>query len=248
LVLTSFAGSQLFGESYGSGTPCVLALHGWRRDHRDFTATLTSPVALDAIALDLPGFGGTPAPPVAWGSQQYADALIPVLDDMKDEVVVIGHSFGGRVGVQLAALAPDRVVGLVLSGVPLFRACTAPSRSPLPFRIVKKLAGHGLVSEQRLERYRQRYGSADYRAATGVMRDVLVTLVAEEYSGVLSRVRCPVELVWGDDDTEAPLRVAEQVRAALPSGAHLVVCEGAGHMTPATAPGELRAALDRLLT
>ena len=57
-VLTSFAGAQLFGESYGAGTPVVLALHGWRRDHQDFVATLTEPEpALDAIALDLPGFG-----------------------------------------------------------------------------------------------------------------------------------------------------------------------------------------------
>jgi len=244
-VLTSFAGAQIFGESSGTGKPDVLALHGWRRDHRDFAATLKSPEGeMDAIAVDLPGFGGTPAPDEVWGSERYAEALLPVLDHMQRRLVVIGHSFGGRVGVHLAAIAPDRVSGLVLTGVPLFRT-QPPARPPLRFRAVRRLAKHGLVSQARLERHRQRYGSDDYRAASGVMRDILVTVLAEEYSEVLSRVSCPVELVWGDDDTAAPLAVAERIHEVLP-GSHLVVCQGAGHLTPMTVPSELRAAIERL--
>lgn len=247
-VLTSFAGAQIFGESYGTGKPVVLALHGWRRDHRDFTAMLTTPApGLDAIAVDLPGFGGTPPPAEAWGSKRYAEALLPVLADMQDRVVVIGHSFGGRVGVHLAGIAPDRVAGLVLTGVPLFRATDAPSRSPFPFRLVKNLAGRGLVSQELLERYRQKYGSDDYRAATGVMRDVLVTLVGESYGDALSNVVCPVEMVWGGTDTVAPVVITSKINAALPHGANLVVCDGVGHMMPTSAPGELRAAIERLL-
>jgi pimeloyl-ACP methyl ester carboxylesterase len=246
-VLTSYAGAQLFGESYGSETPGVLALHGWRRDHRDFVGMITdSGPMLDAIALDLPGFGGTPPPEEAWGSPAYAAALVPLLDEMQTRVVVIGHSFGGRVAVHLAAIAPERIAGLVLTAVPLFHSSDARRRSPLRFRVIRKLARTGLVSEERLERNRQRYGSADYRAASGVMRDVFVTLVAEDYSEALSKVECPVELVWGSDDAEVPLVVADKIRAALPGGANLVVCEGAGHMTPMSVPGELRAALERL--
>jgi pimeloyl-ACP methyl ester carboxylesterase len=246
-VLTSFAGAQLFGESYGTGTPAVLALHGWRRDHQDFRAMLTEPLpALDAIGLDLPGFGVTPAPDQPWGSPQYAEALLPVLDEMQQGVVVVGHSFGGRVAVHLAAIAPDRIAGLVLTGAPLFRPGAAP-RSPLQFRVVRKLAARGLVSEERLERYRQKYGSADYKAASGVIRDILVILLSEDYGDALSKVTCPVELVWGEIDTVAPLAITPRIQAALPHGAHLVVCNGAGHMTPTSVPGELRAAIERLL-
>jgi pimeloyl-ACP methyl ester carboxylesterase len=96
-----------------------------------------------------------------------------------------------------------------------------------------------------MEALRQRYGSDDYRAASGVMRDILVRTLAEDYTAVLAALRCPVELVWGDDDTSAPLAVAEKLEAEL-SVAHLVVCAGAGHLTPLTVPGELRAAIGRL--
>lgn len=246
-MLTSFAGAQLFGESYGSGTPRVLALHGWRRDHGDFVGVLGGQNPLPSIALDLPGFGAAPAPELAWGSPEYAQALLPLLDEMERPVVVVAHSFGGRVAVHLAAIAPERVGGLVLTGVPLFPAVEGRRRSPLKFRLVKRLAGMGMISPDRLERERQRYGSADYRAASGVMRDIFVRLVAEDYREALSQVSCPVELVWGDNDTEVPLAVARKTQEALPRNAPLTVCKGAGHMTPLTAPGELRAAAERLL-
>jgi pimeloyl-ACP methyl ester carboxylesterase len=103
------------------------------------------------------------------------------------------------------------------------------------------------VPETTLERARNRYGSADYVAAQGVMRQVLVRLLAERYDEQLSAVRCGVELVWGDDDAEVPISVAEAAASALP-GAVLTICPGAGHLTPLTVPDSLRQAVDRALS
>ena len=50
------------------------------------------------------------------------------------------------------------------------------------------------------------------------MRDVLVIAVNEHYEDVLPRVTCPVELVWGDDDTAAPLTVAERALSSVRRG------------------------------
>ena len=67
-----------------------------------------SAALLDAVALDLPGFGAAPPPPEPWGTPQYADALSPLLDEL-GPVVVLGHSFGGRVAIELAHRRPDAV-------------------------------------------------------------------------------------------------------------------------------------------
>ena len=244
-MLTSFAGSRLFGRRYGTGTPAVLALHGWRRDHRDFDGVFSS--GIDAVALDLPGFGSAPAPEKVWGSPEYADAVAAVLGEMQARVIVVGHSFGARIAVHLAASYPDRISGLVLSGAPLHRSPGARTNPRLGFRMGRAMASRGLIKEQTMEALRQRYGSEDYRAASGVMREVLVRTLAEDYSAVLAAVRCPVELVWGDNDTAAPLAIAEQLKVDFPD-AHLAVCSGAGHLTPVTVPGALRAAVERLKT
>jgi pimeloyl-ACP methyl ester carboxylesterase len=78
------------------------------------------------------------------------------------------------------------------------------------------------------------------------MRDVLVKAVQESYEEDLSRIACPVTLVWGDDDTESPLTVA-RTAADLLSNSKLTVCQNAGHLTPKSVPGELRAAVEGIL-
>jgi len=253
-VLRSLADGAMFGERWGEGPVAVVALHGWRRTHGDFAAVL-GPGApggpLPALAPDLPGFGATPEPPAVWGSAQYAAAVAGVLDGGDGPpagtgVVVVGHSLGARVAVHLAAQRPELVAALVLTGAPLAPSGRRPSAPPPAFRAARALHRVGIVSDARMEAARQRHGSADYRAARGRMREVLVRIVNERYDEVLAAVHCPVELVWGDDDGDVPLSVAEAIRAAVPE-ARLTVCHGAGHLTPLTVPAALRAATERAL-
>ena len=255
-MLRSLAGGTLYGETWGEAPAVVVALHGWRRTHADFAASLGPAApggALPTVAPDLPGFGATPVPTEPWGSEEYAVAVAGALDDLVGPtsgpgrgIVVVGHSLGGRVALRLAVARPDLVGGVVLTGAPLVATGGGRRRPPTSFRVARALHRAHLVGDESMERARRRYGSADYRAAEGVMRDVLVRLVNENYDDAVSRLRCPVELVWGSDDTEVPTAVARALAAAIPQ-ARLTLCPGAGHLLPITAPTELRAAVERAL-
>lgn len=243
LMLRSFASGTLFGVRHGDGSPEVLALHGWARTHADFEAVLAG---TDAVALDLPGFGASPPPSAAWGSKEYAAAVAAVVDESFDRApVVLGHSMGGRVAVHLAAACPDSVRALVLTGVPLLRRGAYGARRPSAgYRLAKGLHRIGVLSDARMERLRYDRSAPDWRAAEGVMRDVFTALVNESYEEQLELVRCPVELVWGEDDTAAPVGMAEEAVTLLADGKlHRVA--GVGHMTPLEMPDELRAAVER---
>jgi pimeloyl-ACP methyl ester carboxylesterase len=252
-VLRAFLDGRVYGNQRGEDPPLVIALHGWQRTNSDFDAVLSSKnPAIDdpfhgeviaSIALDLPGFGDSPPPPTVWGSADYARALLPILEDLPSEVVLLGHSFGGRVALHLAALAPERVRGLVLTGVPLgTRSPESRPRSNPRYRLIRRLAALGLVPESWLERARQRYGSRDYREALGVMRQVLVATLQESYDELYPQIAASVELVWGGNDTAAPVSDARAVVGDFPD-ARLTIVDGAGHLLPTESPDALRRAL-----
>jgi pimeloyl-ACP methyl ester carboxylesterase len=243
---------KLFGVVHGEGRASVLALHGWRRTSADFDRVLAGLGAGGpaAVALDLPGFGASPEPPEAWGAADYAKAVAAAVagPEFAPPLVVLGHSFGGRVALCLAADRPDLVRALVLTGVPLIRRAGGGAKPALSYRLVRWLHRRGLVGDERMEALRRTHGSADYRAATGVMRDVFVRVVNESYEEQLGRVRCPVELVWADDDAEARIDQAESALGLLGERGSLTrLPAGTGHLTPLTAPDALRAALERAL-
>ncbi|MBA2608649.1 MAG: alpha/beta hydrolase [Actinobacteria bacterium] len=242
-MLSSFVGGRLYGSAYGNAPARVVALHGWARTHADFARVLGP---YDAIALDLPGFGATPAPPEPWGSAEYAGLVADVLRELTSPPVVVGHSLGGRVGIHLAATYPDLIGGLVLTGAPLIRTAAA-GKPKTGYRLARWMNKRGVLSDARMEAARKKYGSSDYANASPTMRAVHVKLVNENYDAQIAAARGPIELVWGDDDTAAPIAGAQQLAARLGDRATLTVIEGAGHLTPMSAANELRSAIDRLL-
>lgn len=242
MALRSFLDGELFAEVYGEGPPEVLALHGWGRRGNDFAAVFDG---YSGMAPDLPGFGASPAPEHAIGADAYADIVARILDFFDRPPVVVGHSFGGRVAVCLAVKHPERVGPLVLTGAPLIRLETG--RRPAPtYRLARWLNRVGVVSDERLEREKRKRGSDDYRALSGVMRDILVKVVNETYEGQLMRISVPVQMLWGERDEEVPLSVAEAAQALIPDSS-LEVLHGVGHFVPLEAPEALRAAIEKAM-
>lgn len=258
--LSSFAGGRLWGARYGTSPAKILGLHGWARGHSDFDPVLEG---MEAVALDLPGFGVTPEPPASWTTAEYARHVSSVLDEMADgPLVVVGHSFGGRVAAWLvrlhgpqASAQPGRrnhISALVLTGAPLAPfPGSGPGRPALGYRAGRALHRAHLMTEARMERLRQRYGSDDYRRASPLMRGVLVKAVAETAASAyvepvaeFAAAGGTVVLVWGERDTVASL---EGTRRGLGLGEESVrVVRGAGHILSPHLSIEVRAAVRQL--
>jgi pimeloyl-ACP methyl ester carboxylesterase len=240
-VLQAYGDGTLFGEPYGEGPIRVVWLHGWARRGEDFAAAAKelSQRGVASVALDLPGFGASPAPSVVGGARHYANLMLPALREMGEgPFVLVGHSFGGTVACVLAATHPELVRALVLTGAPLLRTPSSRS-SPLAYRITRWLHRRGFVSDDRVEAARQKHGSSDYRRASGVMRDVLVASVNESYEDELSNLDVPVTMLWGEEDREVPVEVARRASARLTTTHTLQSLQGVGHLVPSEAPHEL---------
>ena len=162
---------------YGKGRDIVL-LHGWGQNiemmrplgdklEKDFRVTI----------LDLPGFGETPEPSTVLDIYDYALVLEEFLIKLKvKNPIVIGHSFGGRISIIYAA--KNNVDKLVLFGSPCIRKEEKLSFKVKMLKSLKKVPGLN-----KLENFAKKHiGSRDYKAASPMMRDILVKTVNEDLS------------------------------------------------------------------
>lgn len=240
-MLRAYGDGKVFGETYGEGECRVAWFHGWARQGNDFASSAIGLAALgtSSVALDLPGFGSSPAPTVAGGARSYAQLLIPVLREMAVEpLVLVGHSRGGCIATVIAATNPELVKALVITGSPLVRR-EVSAKPPFRYRMTKTLHSRGLVGSRTMESARRRHGSSDYRNAMGIMRDVFVMMVNESYETELAKVQAPIYMVWGENDREVPVEVAKKAAMFVKSPHSLRVLEEVGHLVPSEAPSDL---------
>lgn len=85
-------------------------------------------------------------------------------------------------------------------------------------------------SPKLLDKLRNMTGSADYRAASPLMRRVLVNVVNEDLTELLPKIGVETLLVWGTLDTATPIADAEKMEKLIPD-AGLARIEGAGHFS-----------------
>lgn len=249
-MLRSYGDSRVFGEAYGTGPVRVVWLHGWARKSADFAAAaqLLADRGIASVALDLPGFGSSPAPHNPGGARHYAELIAPTLREISDSpLVLVGHSFGGRIAVVVASEHPELVGELVLTGVPQLVRLGAPATAPITYRAIRWLARRHLISESRLEAARQKHGSSDYRNAQGVMRDVLVATVQETYERELNTLTVPIAFVWGESDRDVPVEIARRASALAQGPTTVEIITSVGHLLPLEAPEALVNAAEKAL-
>jgi pimeloyl-ACP methyl ester carboxylesterase len=98
-----------------------------------------------------------------------------------------------------------------------------------------------------MEAQRHKHGSADYRAASGVMRDILVRVVAEDYLEDAATITQPVLMVWGEHDRPAPVAAATAALDFFPN-ATLRVVSGASHLLEGSLEEDVAQAVSQALT
>ena len=218
------------------GNPTVVMLHGWGAN-----IDLVWPLALQlarmgyqVFAPDLPGFGQTDPPPRAWRVNDYVEFILAYLNfHQLQQVHLFGHSFGASLGLVLGAQHANRIRTMVLADASGLReqASGLTNKRLQTYKAVRdglKRVGLNSLSDSLRTAYNARYGSADFQAATGVMRDTFVQVVNEDLRGYAGRVAVPTLLLWGDRDEDTPLSDARLLEKLIPD-AGLVIYEGAGH-------------------
>lgn len=234
---------DLHTEVHGAdtGSSDLVFLHGWGS-----SMAHTRPVAEALSAdyrchlIDLPGHGQSPPPPEPWGVPEHATCIRDYIQsEIGTSVTLFGHSNGGRLALYLASRPDtadlvDRLVLVSPSGVKPERSWSVRARSGMakalkaPVRALPDPVREPALDWLHHTALWQLLGSADYNAASGVMRDTFVQTVNYHLDDALNQVAVPTLLFWGTDDEAVSRRQMTILEEQLPD-AGLVELDGAGH-------------------
>ncbi len=198
----------------------MIFLHGWGANLQAF---LFVAKALDcrSVLVDFYGFGKTPHPDYPLTVSDYAKGVIDV---MKKEgiksAVIVGHSFGGRVAIEIAAKHAELVEKLVLvdsAGIKPRRGLKYYFKI-IVHKLLIKFGGRGLS------------GSADYRALSPVMKQTFKNVVNYDQKGLLQDIQCETAIFWGTNDTATPLYMARILKRKIKKS-YLFLLTNAGHFS-----------------
>ena len=231
-MIKTINGLKINYEEKGEGDLIVL-LHGWGSNIKLF-ANLIDLLSKKyrVVAMDMPGFGESDEPKEVWDVGRYVEFVIDFIKEYGvSEVMLLGHSFGGRVIIKMHSRndIPFKVTKVILvdsAGI------MPPKTKKKSWRTRYYKMGKAVLSTKiapdALENFRKKMGSADYAAASPMMRQVMVKVVNEDLEPYLPNIKCPTLLVWGVNDTATPLSDGEKMEKLIPD-AGLVKLENAGH-------------------
>ena len=240
-MFTEIDGLKINYRDEGQG-PLLLLLHGWGSNVDLFDGIFKfASKKYHVVGMDMPGFGKSDEPKEPWAVSDFVDFVIAFVKKLfpdEKEIILLGHSMGGRVIIKLIATRSDEDRGFK---VPKIILTDSAGIKPTPsakqsgktkrykfYKAVLTKTGIAKAFPGTIEALQKKFGSADYAAASPIMRQSLVKVVNEDLAPYMPKVTMPALLIWGDQDTATPLSDGKQMEKLMPE-AGLAVIPGAGH-------------------
>lgn len=204
----------------------LAVLHGWGHDRTlwwDFARRFPEG---EVVLIDLPGFGAEPLVSGDWGVPEYAawaaERLGALHRERGDSMVLLGHSFGGRIAALVAGERPPWLRGLVLYAAPcLYRPTPSARAKAAAAGFLKRLGARRIAGS--------RYDREDLRQAEAMgLGTVFRRVIAFDETDALRKIAVPTLLVWGARDTYPSPAMGREMQALI-SGSTLRIMEHEGH-------------------
>jgi len=254
---TVFNGQVFVVEAGETSSPTVILVHGM--GEAGLTDWLTVIPALEnqyhVIAMDLPGFGRSDAPVGKYSPTNYARVLQQIKQRFSPNPVhVVGHSMGGAAALRYSMLYPNDIEDVVLVDVAgiLSRTALLKQRArgiieaeQMPTILQAATTRASYLVQKILEKLGQ---LPDPMAARAMYQDLSgrlmgdqansnagLALVDEDFTDAIYNNPHRVHVIWGRDDTIAPMRTAKLLQGQLPNGS-LEIIDDAGHVPMKSQP------------
>lgn len=186
------------------------------------------------LTFDLPGFGRSEKKNALYSPAKYARFLNWVIDKKTSEpIYLIGHSLGGAISLYYAGIFPDKLDRLVLVDIAGILHRSSFTKNMLdqqlsgevkvgkkniiekPLSTLKYIVGTTIENVEKAvvpEDIGPLLESKTFRSTAldgNPIRISAMALIHTDFSPILEKVRVPTNIIWGENDAIAPLRVGK---------------------------------------
>ena len=184
----------------------------------------------DIVAIDFPGFGKSDNPPTPYTIQDYVKITVQLMEKINlPRAIFIGHSFGGRVSIKLAAQYPNLVSKLILVDSAGIQKTTAGKLAKTVIaKALKPFFVPQFMKPVRTKLY-QLMGAEDY-LATPQIQSTYMNVIKEDLSRYFPKINSETLIVWGENDIDTPVEFAKTMNSSIPNS-RLEVLPNAGHFS-----------------
>lgn len=234
----------------------IIFLHGWRSNKEVWNGIpeKLGNKEIRKYALDLPGFGQSELPKFdqpldklgtpqsmninnGWGVGDYAEVVAEFIKklDLKN-IIIVGHSFGGRVGIKLSSEYSELVTKLVLVDSAGF-AMNQNKKSAMVVaaKIAKPFFKPKFMQGLRKKIY-QKIGSEDY-VTTPELQKTYVNVIGEDLSQDMKNIKCPTLIINGENDIDTPVVFGEKMHSLI-HNSKFIILPNSGHFSFLDQPQE----------
>ena len=202
---------------FGNGDKLIVFLHGFGGGFESF-AEIAQMLSDRYKCMLISFFEEEPQEPLT--IFDYYEYVKKVIEKEKvSEIIVVGHSFGGRIGIKLAANNNcDKLVLVDSAGLKPKRGLKYWYKVYL-YKIRKKLKLNV-----------DNFGSSDYKTLSPVMKKTFINIVNYYQNKEIEKITIPTLIYWGEEDKETPLEFAKTFNKKI-KNSRLVVIEKCGHFS-----------------
>lgn len=186
----------------------IVILHGWGTSSEHFlNVGHKLATRYQVYLLDLPGFGNSDEPPRAYSLDDYVSLLKHFIIELNiNNPIIIGHSFGGRIGIRYSTT--NNVKKLILINSAGIRRFSLKTTIKIYVYKIKKWFYTKIRKINKLEKLLETSGSRDYLDASVIMKKTLSSVVNTNQRKELKKIKCETLLMWGKLDKVTPYKDA----------------------------------------
>lgn len=214
-------------EIIGDKGKTFVILHGWKSSMKEWLSVAKNiSTKYRVILLDFPGMGETFPPNIVWGTYDYANFVRSFLNKIEvKEAIILGHSFGGRVGIVLASEGNLVSKLILVSSAGIEKKTLSVKTKIFVYKLfVKPLRN---ILPQFLIHTLKKFGSKDYRNS-GTLQNIFIKVVNEDLTNLLEKIKCATLIIWGEKDRVLSIKQAKIIKSLIKDSILRVVW-GADH-------------------